>query len=302
MQPLALTRRFFVALLSGTVLVVACGEAGQKITVPDETQTGEGEGEGEGGAGGQGGEEAVCPHVGDPLVDPASFMECPTCTAGGAVCIPKVLLPPENLSSFSDCDADNACVPNIIVASRGNFIPSTCESVFGAEGRCLSKCLPSVADKADTLPQSSCSASDACVPCFDPFTQEPTGACDQSCDPGPAEPPVTIPSCCMGEGVCLPTETVGEKAKDLGQDNCAQNEGERVCVPTQFLDPTTSPMTCVDTFFFSDYPGVCLPECLPAVQGLLADVTLDQQGCPDNHVCAPCDNPVTGNSTGACDL
>ncbi len=282
------------------LLIGACADPGKKVVVegdPNQEQTpavDEEEPSEE--------EEAVCPHVGEPLVDPTGFPSCPSCSAGGAACIPKVLLPADKLASFADCDADNACVPNIIIETRGNFIPDTCASVFGAEGRCLSKCLPSVAAKADSLPQSTCAASDACVPCFDPFTQAPTGACEQSCDPGPVEEPVEIASCCSGDGVCLPSELVGDKADQLSQDNCAQNEGERLCVPNVFLDPNQSPLSCVDGNILGDGPGVCLPQCLPAVQGLLESFVLDQEGCPSNHLCAPCDHPITGNPTGACDL
>lgn len=291
-------RSVLASLVASSLLFAACADPGKKIVVEDQPPEPEMpiiEDE-------ESNEEAVCPHVGDPLVDPSSFPPCPSCSAGGAGCVPKVLLPADKLASFADCDADNACVPFIIIETRGNFVPETCDSVFGAEGRCLSKCLPSVADKGDTLPQSNCAASDACVPCYDPFTLEPTGACDQSCDPGPVEPPVELQSCCSGDGVCLPTEAVGDKADDLGQDNCAQNEGERVCVPSAFLEPNFSPMTCVDGSVLGDGPGVCLPACLPAVQGLLQDLTLDQEGCPSNHLCAPCDNPITGDPTGACDL
>lgn len=300
MTPKRFTRGVVFSLLSAALVVAACGDPGSKIINEDEPDPSETPSDDPNEE--QSEEEAVCPHVGDPLVDPSSFPPCPSCSVGGAACVPKALLPADKLASFGDCDEANACVPNIIIATRGNFIPDTCDSVFGAEGRCLSKCLPSVAEKGDTLPQSSCDASEACVPCFDPFTQEPTGACDQSCDPGPTEPPVEIASCCSGDGVCLPTDVVGDKADDLGQDNCVQNEGERLCVPSAFLDPNFAPLSCVDEGVFSDSPGACLPSCLPAVQGLLQDLTLDQQGCPANHLCAPCDHPITGDPTGACDL
>ena len=141
------------------------------------------------------------------------------------------------------------------------------------------------------------------MPCFDPFTQEPTGACEQSCDPGPAEPPLEIPTCCEGDGLCLPQDDLGDKAEQLAEDNCPQNNGPALCVPAAFLEPDFQPMTCWDEQPIGDAkPGVCLPACLPAVQGLLQDLLLDQEGCPASHKCAPCDNPLTGEPTGACDL
>jgi hypothetical protein len=216
--------------------------------------------------------------------------------------VPKFLLPPEKLDSFSECDAENVCVPDIILETKGQFIPDTCTSVLGTEGRCLSRCLPTVAPKAADLPQDICAAADVCVPCYDPFTSEPTGACEQSCDPGPADPPIEIASCCGGDGVCLPSAEVGDKANDLGQDICPQHQGDAVCVPSSFLEPDFKPMGCVDGNFLGDGEGVCLPECLPAVQGLLTGLLLDQEGCPDRHICAPCDHPITGDPTGACDI
>ncbi len=303
-HPWAVTRIALVGFAFSSLVAVACGDQGNKIIVPDEASGGsEGGSGGMDGEGGMGGDEpAPCPHVGDPIIDSSGFPPCPNCTLGGAGCVPKALLPPENLASFDECDADSVCVPNLIIETRGNFIPATCESVLGSEGRCLNRCLPSVAAQADSLPQADCDPSDVCVPCFDPFTQEPTPACTQSCDPGPSDPPLEIQTCCSGDGVCLPTEEVGDKADDLGQDSCLQDDGERLCVPSVFLDPDFAPFTCIDKSIFGDEPGVCLPACLPAVQGLLQDLTLDQEGCASNELCAPCDNPVTGNPTGACDL
>lgn len=247
-------------------------------------------------------DELTCPHVGEPAADVTAFPLCPSCEAGGARCVPKALLPPDKLSSFGECDADNACVPELIMETRGQFIPQTCRSVLGSEGRCLSRCLPSVAPQAGGLPQDNCAAVDVCVPCFDPITAEPTGACEQSCDPGPAEAPIELAGCCHGDGVCLPSAAVGDKADDLAQDICPQNDGPALCVPKPFLEDGYKPMTCTDGSILGDAPGVCLPDCLPAVQGLLQDLLLDQEGCQTGYKCAPCDHPITGNPTGACEL
>jgi hypothetical protein len=290
--------RILASLALSALFVVACGEQGGKIVVEESdappAQSDEQPPEEE--------EQAVCPHVGDPLIDPAGFPECSNCSAGGAHCVPKSILPADKLDAFTDCDADNACVPDLIIATRGNYVPTTCDSIFGAEGRCLSRCFPGMDEKADTLPQSNCDAADVCVPCFDPFSGESTGACEQSCDPGPHEGPIELAACCSGDGICMPIESVGSKADDLGQDSCAQHQGSAVCVPVSFLEPGFKPASCIDGSVLGDAPGVCLPSCLPAVQGLLTGLLLDQEGCPQNHLCAPCDHPITGNSTGACDL
>jgi hypothetical protein len=294
-----LMRRSGVWLVACGLVLTACLTQSDPVRVDLPTDD-------DAAAGGAGGSEPdgepMCPHVGDALTDVAAFPECSDCAVGGARCVPTFLLPPEALSKFAECGSDKVCVPEIILVSAGRFIPATCRSLFDSEGRCLSQCLPSVAPKADKLPQDSCAASESCVPCFDPFTGDETGACAQSCDPGPAEPAVQVPECCGGLGFCLPAEKLGDKAEKLGQDNCTQHKYAAVCLPKAFLDPAFKPMTCMDGGFIGGGEGVCLPGCLPSVQGLLADLTLDQEGCPADHLCAPCDNPITGKPTGACDL
>lgn len=246
--------------------------------------------------------EPMCPHEGEPLTDVTVFPECSDCKVGGARCVPNFLLPPESLDKFDTCGTDKVCVPEVILKTEGNFIPKTCQSIFESEGRCLSQCLPSVAPKADSLPQDTCETYESCVPCFDPFTGDETGACAQSCDPGPVQEAARVPECCGGLGYCLPADKLGDKAEQLSQDVCTQDKYEAVCLPKGFIQPGYKPMTCIDGGVIGGGAGVCLPDCLPAVQGLLASLTLDQEGCMPDHLCAPCDHPITGNPTGACDL
>ena len=74
-------------------------------------------------------------------------------------------------------------MPDTLIETGGNFILPTCTSVFGAEGRCLSTCVPQLADTADSLPQDICDENERCTPCFDPLQDgaPPTGACELSC-------------------------------------------------------------------------------------------------------------------------
>ncbi len=257
--------------------------------------------------------EPKCPYEGTPI-DPASLgaPACPTTLCGGgAHCLPTSLVAqqyddPAQLEQLADCDAKNKCVPDFFIASQGLFIPATCDSVLGAEGRCLSECLPDVAKQANVLPQEGCGEFERCVPCFDPLTQKETGACKLSCDPGPTEAPTALPKCCGGIGTCVPGSAAGDQAGKLGEDSCPKEQG-LLCAPDVFInDMNYHPASCetgtLSLLFGSDYkPGVCLPECLPDVDGALF---LGQDGCPEHFKCAPCMKPglFGPKESGACDL
>lgn len=254
---------------------------------------------GDGGGGDGGGGSATCPYEGEPILDPSSFPACTSCN-GGAHCVPNDLVPADFSDRLAACDGASKCVPDEFIETAGNTIPATCQSIAGFEGRCLSTCLPEVAGQADLLPQSSCTANQKCVPCYDPLTGEATGACNLSCDPGPQSGPQQLPACCGNRGTCVPVEAAGDNADQLGEDTCT---GGLVCAPNDFLQPSFTPQACetgaVSLLFGNDYkPGVCLPDCLPAVDNFL----LGQDGCNDGYKCAPCLDPLTGEPSGACDL
>ncbi len=260
------------------------------------------------GCGGPDDEEPVplaCPYDGPPLIDPNQFPACPACSAGGAHCLPNDMVPGDQGDQLGDCDADSKCVPDEFIASMGKHVPATCASLAGAEGRCLSRCLPEVAEQADRLPQSSCPLDEVCVPCFDPLTGEDTQACTQSCDPGPANSPFVFPPCCEGRGTCVPPESItaqGEDPSQLGQDVCPDSPA-LLCVPDVMLEGDYQAQSCNTGFFFTflfgdEYgPGACMPDCIPAVDSIF----LGQNGCADGMKCAPCLDPLAGGSSGACD-
>jgi hypothetical protein len=84
-----------------------------------------------------------CPYSGPPIYDPSSFDACsPSC--GGAHCVPSEIVPSGIQSLLASC-TDGLCAPDPIIAAAGQFVPNTCTSIAGAEGRCLSTCLPAVA-------------------------------------------------------------------------------------------------------------------------------------------------------------
>lgn len=253
--------------------------------------------------------EPECPYEGPPPVNVDSLEPCPSCTVGGAHCLPSSLVPADFQSQLAACEPGQLCVPDAFIETNGQFIPATCESVAGAEGRCLSPCLPQVAEQAANLPRSSCAATELCVPCYDPQSGEATGACELSCDPGPGEPPVLLPACCESEGVsygtCVPKSAAGDQADRLGPDSCPQGGGELVCAPNEYIeDQSYQAPDCDDFFraftFGAEYgPGKCLSNCIPEV----ADAPLTGAGdCEGENVkCVPCISPLDGESTGACD-
>src|SRR5262249_46610156 len=114
----------------------------------------------------------ACPYFGPAITDPSSLPDCsPTC--GGAHCAPNSLVPQGQQSLFASCDNDaGICAPDPIIATGDNFVPSTCTSIAGVEGRCLSTCLPFVAAQAAVLPTAGCAAGEACAPCYDPLAAD----------------------------------------------------------------------------------------------------------------------------------
>jgi hypothetical protein len=252
-----------------------------------------------------------CPYEGPPVVEPASLPACPTTVCGGgAHCVPTSLLTPDQASSLADCDAQSKCVPDPFIATMGNYIPPACTTVFGSEGRCLSRCIPEVAAQAAALEGApGCGPSEVCAPCYDPFDQMPTAACTQSCDPGPKEPaPPALPGCCDGKATCVPKAAIPDAQEDKLDDDSCDEDGDNgpasLCVPNELLDPAWKPtVKCetswlIQTFKGKEYKeGGCLPGCLGAVQ----QIGIKQGDCPDGFKCAPCKDPNNGGApTGAC--
>jgi len=259
-----------------------------------------------------------CPYTGAPIIDPTVFPACsPAC--GGAHCVPAALVPMADQSQLATC-AGGFCAPDSITASAGEGVPPTCTSVAGAEGRCLSTCLPQIASEADLLPQSTCAAGEKCAPCYNPIATDPTaatGACTLGCD-APAQPPTilscpwngppvldptTLPACdgggCSGAH-CLPAAEVPQAE----QSQLAQcNSGAGFCTPDPIISTANHfiPTSC-DPFPGSGAPGRCLSDCLPRVQAESASGTLVQATCSTGQYCVPCNDPFTGASTGACTL
>jgi hypothetical protein len=178
------------------------------------------------------------------------------------------------------------CVPDNFILANGKFILATCQSVGGAEGRCLSTCIPSIQAKAAGLPNTGCATGEVCTPCFDPLSA------------------FTFPSCCTNRGVCVPTSLVpSAQQSQLGMDLCPNNSNNYLCVaPRAFaVDAGYKPPSCSGLLLgVISYTGVCLPDCLPSLSGTQGQL-VSQGSCSQSGAkCAPCTNPLTGQSTGAC--
>jgi len=241
---------------------------------------------------------AVCPYTGPPLINVSTLPACGP--DGGAHCLQGALVPAALQSQLATCSG-GFCVPDVFIESGGNFIPPTCASLDGAEGRCLNTAIPQVTAEESQLTQSTCAVFERCVPCFSPIDGTKTGACSLSCDPGPTKPIVLFASCCdengTDEGRCVPTEIIpSSEQSNLSQDSCAKDAG--LCVPSEMLSLSTyKPATCSATgFLVGAYTGVCLSDCLSfGIEG----IALAQGDCESEHTCAPCKNPLTGQPTGA---
>jgi len=230
--------------------------------------------------------------------EPATRFEA--CCDGLGTCVPGDLVPDDqrDLLGPDSCAPSTAslCTPDALLDPDG-YVPASCRGAGDLEGRCLSTCLPLVADQAELLSRGSCDAAEACVPCFDPFSGEPTGVCDLPGDAGPIEPPMPFLRCCAELGTCIPTELVPDDQRQLlGPDTCGG--GDALCAPDALLDPDgyVAP-TCLGP---GNQEGRCLADCLPQVAeqgGLLA-----QGSCDDAHSCVPCYDPLSGEATGICSL
>ena len=273
-------------------------------------------GDGGPGAGDGGG---ACPYTGPPLVDPNTFPACsPAC--GGSHCVPAALVPPAQQSQLTKCPSTNGepgyCAPDSLVQTGGNGLPPTCTSVAGAEGRCLSTCIPLVAEKANVLPRATCGENERCAPCFDPTAADPTaptGACSIACDK-PKAPPTVLK--CPYDGQKLVDPNVfPECAPACGGAHCVPaalvpvgQQSQLAACPGGFCTPDTLaesggqavPPSCTSV---GGAEGRCLSTCLPLVASKAA--LLPRDSCGDNERCVPCFDP-TGTDptapTGACSI
>ncbi len=236
------------------------------------------------------------------LLDTSTLPACnigPECTDGKCFSIALMTgigVSQSTLDLLANCDVDNKCVPNLFLQYTNKFLTKHCTSVAGAEGRCISKCVPQVSDQMDFLKQDVCEASELCAPCYDPRTGVDTGACTQGCDTGPTEPAVVFDKCCSGNGLCVPTSLVPvANQSQLGLDTCTGTDV--LCAPNKLQDFTYVPKTCAS---IGGLEGRCLADCIPEIASQAS--RLPKADCDTGELCAPCYDPINLRSTGACNL
>jgi len=225
-----------------------------------------------------------------PTEGPKTFDKC--CGDRG-LCVPPELAAAQAKNLDQDtCGTGTLCAPTEL--TDPTFKATTCDSIDGAEGRCISTCVGgAVAKQRDRLPTAGCGTDELCAPCYDPITGEDTGACTVNGDK-PAKPAQTFARCC-GEsngqpvGVCVSPELAGGQAMALRQEMCAEG---KLCAPiAKASDPAFEFQTCSSILG----EGVCVNACIPdQAQAAL----LSRGGCAQGELCAPCN--LLGSPTGAC--
>lgn len=241
------------------------------------------------------------------------FSKC--CSDQSGLCVPPDILDATQAKALGQdsCSTGHLCAPAKF--ADPTFHPKTCDSVAGAEGRCLSKCVSLVSKNADLLPQGGCASDELCAPCTDPRTGQLTGACSLNGD-APTKPPIIFDkSCCAGTGLCVPKSAVPAKFASLVPvDNCAGDGGgaDWVCAPTLKLDDLNAKFPkCQVLLAGIPVPqgdpnqfGGCIPKCIADAQiaaNPLTALGLAQSDCQAGWLCAPCVNPLDQTRTGACD-
>jgi hypothetical protein len=245
-------------------------------------------------------------------VDISTLASC--CDEDEAHCVPSDLIPDGFRNLVGECEA-GFCVPDAIIGAVDEIKLTECE-VFRQPGRCLSVCIPQVAEQAALLPEEGCEPGQKCVPCISPLDGMDTGVCGTlscaggemntpnstspppmmfSCENPPTEPiidPSTLPECCPGAH-CVPTDAVPEAQRgDLG--TC--NGGTGICLPDPFIETGGfyAPKTC-DA---GGSEGRCLSQCVPQVSEQAE--LLGRDICESDERCVPCCDPRTGAETGVC--
>jgi len=257
-----------------------------------------------------------------------TVQELPTCCdLGAARCLPSDTISEDLKSLVADCSGGGACVPEDILLSMqntGKYEPKTCKGLTG-DGRCVSLCVPMVAEYKDLLPQDVCSESERCTPCISPLDNKPTGACGgaitceqsvekpetntpkppdgdnqkpaqaSSCENPPSVDSSVFPACGCAGTRCVPNSLATPEQKKL-LESC--DNGGGVCVPDIFISTGGfyAPTKCQSV---GGVEGRCLSTCLPDVAKRAS--VLPSAGCNAGEVCSPCCDPFSGKSTGACD-
>ena len=275
-----------------------------------------------------GGEDACEGPLGKPIPKSqlTAMTACCQAEAGQAHCLDDGRVPAELKPFVAACDTGGYCIPDNFLETGASEPPQTC-TAFGGSGVCLSRCIPQVAENAGLLRKETCEGVDElCVPCISPLDMKPTGACDllelatcvgdqdgtgnnntaPACD-DPATcnyeascPPLIDPASltsCGADAHCVDAALITDPAQKAQLGPCT--DASKLCVPDVAIKTggKFTPATCTSV---GGAEGRCLSRVLPAVKA--QDALLPQDTCTVNERCAPCYDPISGASTGACNL
>ena len=228
-----------------------------------------------------------------PTELPVIFADC---CGGEGRCLPSESIPDDERDALGEDSCPDGkgllCLPEFMLEDE---VPLTCLSLLDAEGRCLPACLPDLVDQADLLTQDICQDGYLCAPCNDLDNGEDTGVCGLPGDPGPVRPPVLFERCCGGEGACLPSSVIPEETRDQISAGTCSSAPDLICLPDSFREDGYVPSSCVS---MTEAEGRCLPECIDGMD----NTQLPSEGCPERHRCAPCYDPLSGESLGTCEM
>ncbi|HVH47732.1 MAG TPA: hypothetical protein VM925_35595 [Labilithrix sp.] len=253
-------------------------------------------------------------------VDIATLNAC-ECKAGGkAHCVARSKMPDALSNQLALCDGQTGgCVPDTIIQSGGEP-PPACKT-SGADGRCLSLCVPNVEKYAEILTRgddSSCAEDEKCIPCMRPDGSS-SGICEigrqGSCTDGGVVAPATGVSCpftgtemdVSQMPICAPGgRCVSEALLDLAITN-EQTKTELkarlatcaigYCVPEEYLKKygQHKPAACKT---FAGIEGRCFSTVFKDIDA--QKDLLQRDVCSENERCIPCFNPADGSPSGAC--
>ncbi len=99
------------------------------------------------------------------------------CCDGLGYCVPPELVPESSRDVFAECaEGGELCVP-IVLATMPEWTPPACSSATYGAGACLHRCFAAVEPYRAFLMRETCDDEFLCVPCTDPTSGMPTGAC-----------------------------------------------------------------------------------------------------------------------------
>jgi hypothetical protein len=226
-----------------------------------------------------------------PTQPPKVFDKC--CSDRG-MCVPPALAADQAKNLNKDtCSEGLLCAPSEL--TDPTYRAKSCDSIEGAEGRCISTCVGgAVAKQRDRLPTAGCEKDQVCAPCYDPISGEDTGACTVNGDK-PMKPKQVFQSCCGQSGgarvgVCVPPALAGSQASILRQESCPSG---KLCAPIKKAEDPKFQFPKCNSLLGS---GACVNSCIPdQTQAAI----LSRASCGTGELCAPCD--LLGSPTGACE-